>query len=163
MWRPDWGARKLGVEERELDAYDPLCGTVIATGTGDIDLTPRTAIGRAVLSRTDAPVSFRDLCSTPPTLRSFRVQSASLGQPRRSTRRYATGRLPSRARSGKFLHLYGAREALSLMTCTTSGVIIGQLDVIVVARHFDFVRIEECPTASNSSRRFALSDFGRGF
>jgi hypothetical protein len=49
-------ARKLGVEERELDAYDPLCGTVIATDAGDIDLTPRTAIGRAVLSRTDARV-----------------------------------------------------------------------------------------------------------
>ncbi|MDQ4100367.1 MAG: geranylgeranyl reductase family protein [Chloroflexota bacterium] len=49
-------ARKLGLSEDDLAAYAPLQGALIATDGGKLDLAPRTGIGRAMLSRTDARV-----------------------------------------------------------------------------------------------------------
>ncbi len=49
-------ARKLGVSEDDLAAYAPLHGALIATDGGKLDLVPRTAVGRAMLFRSDARV-----------------------------------------------------------------------------------------------------------
>jgi len=49
-------ARKLGIAESDLAPYTPLEGAYIAADAGEIDLAPRTRIGRALLSRTDARV-----------------------------------------------------------------------------------------------------------
>lgn len=49
-------ARKLGVAESDLAPYEPLRGAFIAADGGEVDLAPRTALGRAVLGRSDARV-----------------------------------------------------------------------------------------------------------
>jgi len=49
-------ARALGIAESDLTPYDCLRGAFIVADGGEVDLTPRTGLGRAVLSRTDARV-----------------------------------------------------------------------------------------------------------
>ncbi len=49
-------ARRLGIAERDLASYAPLRGTLVAADGGAVDLMPRTSLGRAALSRSDARV-----------------------------------------------------------------------------------------------------------
>lgn len=49
-------ARSLGVDEADLAPYDRLRGAIIAGDDGELDLTPRTRLGRTLLARTDARV-----------------------------------------------------------------------------------------------------------
>lgn len=49
-------ARRLGVAEDDLAPYAPLRGAFVAADAGAVDLAPRTRLGRAALSRTDARV-----------------------------------------------------------------------------------------------------------
>ena len=49
-------ARSLGVAEDDLAPYSPLLGAFVAADGGAVDLAPRTRLGRAALSRTDARV-----------------------------------------------------------------------------------------------------------
>jgi hypothetical protein len=46
------------------------------------------------------------------------------------------------------------------MTCATLGVLIGQLDVMVVARYFDYASTKEYPDATKALRRPTDADFG---
>ena len=49
-------ARRLGIAERELATYPRLRGAFIVADGGDLDLAPRTRLGRRVLSGSDARV-----------------------------------------------------------------------------------------------------------
>ncbi|MDQ3540016.1 MAG: FAD-dependent monooxygenase, partial [Chloroflexota bacterium] len=49
-------ARSLGVAEDDLAPYARLRGAFVAADAGAVDLAPRTRLGRAALSRTDARV-----------------------------------------------------------------------------------------------------------
>lgn len=49
-------ARSLGVAEDDLAPYAPLRGAFVVADGGEVDLAPRTRLGRAALSRTDARV-----------------------------------------------------------------------------------------------------------
>lgn len=49
-------ARRLGIDEATLAPYDRLRGAHLVTDGGDLDLAPRTAVGRALLARSDARV-----------------------------------------------------------------------------------------------------------
>ena len=49
-------ARRLGIAEDDLTPYDRLRGAVVVADGGDVDLAPRSALGRGVLSRSDARV-----------------------------------------------------------------------------------------------------------
>jgi len=49
-------ARRLGIDEADLTPYAPLRGALVVTDAGEIDLTPRTKVGRTLLARTDARV-----------------------------------------------------------------------------------------------------------
>ena len=49
-------ARRLGIAERDLAPYAPLRGALVAADGGAVDLIPRTPLGRATLSRSDARV-----------------------------------------------------------------------------------------------------------
>jgi flavin-dependent dehydrogenase len=49
-------ALSLGVCERELKSYERLLGATITAAGGDLDLAPRSAVGRGALAATDARV-----------------------------------------------------------------------------------------------------------
>jgi geranylgeranyl reductase family protein len=49
-------ARKLGIAESDLAPYAPLRGAFVVADGGEVDLSPRTGLGRTVLSCTDARV-----------------------------------------------------------------------------------------------------------
>jgi geranylgeranyl reductase family protein len=49
-------ARKLGIAESDLAPYAPLRGAFVVADEGEVDLSPRTGLGRTVLSCTDARV-----------------------------------------------------------------------------------------------------------
>ena len=49
-------ARKLGIAEDDLAPYGRLRGALVAADHGELDLSPRTGVGRAVLARSDARV-----------------------------------------------------------------------------------------------------------
>ena len=116
-------ARKLGVAEDDLAPYDRLRGAVVAADSGELDLAPRTGLGRALLSRSDARVIPRTVFDAA-MVRAAERAGAELsrvnvrtvspwnGTGREVTGKTAGGEVTLRARAVVIAGGYGCRLAL---------------------------------------------------
>lgn len=118
-------ARTLGIDESDLAPYTPLEGAYVAADAGEIDLAPRTKIGRALLSHTDArvipravfdAVMVRAAQRSGAELRQFNVRNVSpwTGDGRDVTGNGPDGDITFRARAVVIAGGYGCRVAPDL-------------------------------------------------
>ena len=120
-------ARKLGVAEGDLVPYARLRGAAVVADSGELDLAPRTGVGRALLSRSDARVIPRTVFDAAMVraaeragaeLRRVNVRGISLwnGTGREVTGKTGDGEVTLRARAVVIAGGYGCRLAPDLGT-----------------------------------------------
>lgn len=118
-------ARRLGISEDDLAPYTSLQGAHVAADAGEIDLAPRTRVGRAVMARTDARVIPRAVFDTAMVraaeragaeLRRVNVRQVSpwYGDGRDVTGKVPDGEVTLRAKSTVIAGGYGCRLAPEL-------------------------------------------------
>lgn len=148
-------ARSLGVAEDDLAPYAPLRGAFVAADAGAVDLAPRTRLGRAALSRTDARVIPRTVFDAAMVraagragaeLRQVTVRAVSpwSGEGRDVTGKTADGEVTLQSRAVIIAGGYGCRVAPEL-TAGPDGAVQSDGPPRGIAMRGYFAKVESPP------------------